>query len=214
MVARGVAAWQQAGGYVASVGGAECRMMEAARTSALGDKHGLAHRRRLGLVTSLRCTLTDLCVAIGNPSPSSRSQLMVVCSSTGVSGYIAGKRGYFGRGSFDWGLHVISSTAGIQAIGDRAEDFDGHAAQHLRIESERRNMKQRTSSGTAMEGTFVGCGGARLPAGKRAGGPAGASQDRVAQGYTAVDFCVAIGNPSPSSGSTMLVLEYRLRGVS
>lgn len=211
MVAREVAAWQQAGAYVASVRGAECRMMEAARMSALGDKHGLAHRRRLGLVTSLRCTLTDFCVAIGNPSPSSGSQLVVVCSSTGVSGHIAGKRGYFGRGSSDGGHHVISSAAGIHAIGDRAKDFGGHAAQHLRIEGERRNMKKRTSSSaTAMEGTFVGYGGARLPA----GGPAGASQDRVARGYTAVDFCVATGNPSPSSGSTLLVLEYQLRGVS
>ena len=121
-MAREVAAWQ-AGGYVASVRGAECKMMEAARTSALGDKHGLAHRRRLGLMTSLRCTLTDLCVAIGNPSPSSGSQLVVVCSSTGVSGHIAGKRGYFGRGSFDGGHHAISSAAGIHAIGDRAEDL-------------------------------------------------------------------------------------------
>lgn len=174
MVAREVAAWQQADGYVASVWRVDCRMMEAARSTALRDSHCSAHWRGLGQLIPFRCTLTDFAqpqtTLIGSGSHS-----VDIRSSTGVRGYTADMRGHSSRGSFDGGTHCISFAAGIHAIGDSAEEHGGHAGRHVGIDDERCNIKRRTSSATTtVEGTFVGGGGARLPA----GGPARASQDR------------------------------------
>lgn len=174
MVAREVAAWQQADGYVASVWRVDCRMREAARTIAPRDSSGSAHWRGPGQLIPFRCTLTDFAqpqtTLIGSGSHS-----VDIRSSTGVRGYIAETRGHSGRGSYDGGTHGISFATGIHAIGDSAEEHGGHATRHAGIEDVRCNIKRRTASATtAVEGTFVGGGRARLPA----GGPARASLDR------------------------------------
>ena len=194
MVARGVAAWQQADGCVASVRRVDCRMMEAAGTSACGDSCGSARQRGLGQFTLLQCTLTDFAqpqtTLIGSGSHS-----VDIRSSTGVRGYIAERRGHSGRASFDGRGHNIFA-AGIHAIGDSAEVRGGHAAQHVGIVDKRCNIKGRTlPATTAVEGTFMGHGEPRVPA----GGPARASQDRD---HLVVDF-----EQPPTS-------RYRLRVTS
>jgi len=175
MAARGVAAWQQADGYVAMVGRADCKMMEVARAAALRDSlFRSVHWRGLGQLISPQCTLTDFAqpqtTLIG-----SGSHAVDIRSSTGVRGYIARRGGHSGRGSVDGGVYGISIAASIHAIGDRAKEPGGHAARHVGIEDERCNIKRWTSSATtAVEGTFMRRGGPRLPA----GGPAQASQDQ------------------------------------